>query len=118
MSNYLNKIIGLYNNPINIFEEQAFSTSGFAENLSCGDEVKLFLKVDNDGLITNAYHKSEGCAFCVASACAVTELAIGKRLADLGLISQKDVCGFLEIDVGSARENCIKLALVAASNLK
>jgi len=51
------------------------SSEGF--NPLCGDQVKLFLKINN-GCITAASFTGHGCAISIASASLMTESIIGK----------------------------------------
>ena len=58
-------------------------------NPSCGDDIILNLKVDEDGIITDGAYEGEGCAISQASADIMLDLVIGKsrdealRLADM-----------------------------------
>ncbi|SCY68503.1 nitrogen fixation protein NifU [Lachnospiraceae bacterium XBB2008] len=58
-------------------------------NPSCGDDIILNLKVDEDGIITDGAYEGEGCAISQASADIMLDLVIGKsrdealRLADI-----------------------------------
>jgi nitrogen fixation NifU-like protein len=48
-------------------------------NPLCGDKVTLYLKVDDDGIITDVGFDGTGCAISVASASLMTETLIGKN---------------------------------------
>ena len=58
-------------------------------NPSCGDDIILNLKVDENGIITDGAYEGEGCAISQASADIMLDLVIGKskdealRLADI-----------------------------------
>ena len=47
-------------------------------NPSCGDDIILNLKVDEDGIITDGAYEGEGCAISQASADIMLDLVIGK----------------------------------------
>ena len=47
-------------------------------NPSCGDDIILNLKVDEDGIITEGAYEGEGCAISQASADIMLDLVIGK----------------------------------------
>jgi len=48
------------------------------ENLSCGDEVVVFLKTDSDGVISDIAFDGQSCAIATASASLMTEVLVGK----------------------------------------
>lgn len=47
-------------------------------NPLCGDKLTLYLKVDDQGIITDAGFEGAGCAISVASASLMTDTLIGK----------------------------------------
>ena len=51
------------------------------ENTSCGDEVVVFLKTDDEGVIRDAAFDGQSCAIATASASLMTELLMGKTPA-------------------------------------
>ena len=51
------------------------------ENLSCGDEVVVFLKTDDEGMIRDVAFDGQSCAVATASASLMTEALIGKTPA-------------------------------------
>ncbi|MFW6120085.1 MAG: Fe-S cluster assembly sulfur transfer protein SufU [Petrotogales bacterium] len=50
-------------------------------NLSCGDELKIFMKVE-DNTIEEISFEGNGCAISIASASVMTEILKGKKLDD------------------------------------
>jgi len=56
------------------------SAHGF--NPYCGDDFKVYLKVDND-IIVDIGFEGGGCAISTASASMMTEAVIGKRVEDV-----------------------------------
>jgi nitrogen fixation NifU-like protein len=51
------------------------------ENLSCGDEVVVFLKTDDEGVIRDVAFDGQSCAIATASASLMTEVLVGKTPA-------------------------------------
>lgn len=51
-------------------------------NPLCGDEIKLWLNIDDAGVITGASFDGHGCSISQSSASIMTESVIGKPLAD------------------------------------
>jgi nitrogen fixation NifU-like protein len=48
------------------------------ENVSCGDEVVVFLKTDDEGVIRDVAFDGQSCAIATASASLMTEVLVGK----------------------------------------
>jgi nitrogen fixation protein NifU and related proteins len=66
--------------------ENALSEEGI--NPSCGDEVKLFLKLENNK-IADVKFIGEGCAISQASASMMTEAIKGKTLEDVATLTRQ-----------------------------
>ena len=51
----------------------------FAEGINplCGDKLKLYLRVDDEGIVVDAMFEGSGCAISVASASLMTDLVAG-----------------------------------------
>jgi nitrogen fixation protein NifU and related proteins len=60
--------------------EEGRSAEGF--NPLCGDRVTVYLKVDDNGVITDVSFQGSGCAISKASASLMTESVKGKTVED------------------------------------
>lgn len=78
---------------------------------SCGDFIKIFLKVAN-GIIKQASFLATGCPAAIASATAVTQMVANKHLFTAAKISSKDVQNWLK-DLPPERLACANLAVLA-----
>ena len=73
-----------------------YDASGIVGNPICGDQMKMFIKVDPaTGTITDLRWKTYGCASAIASTSALSEIAKGKTLDEALKISAKDIDDFL-----------------------
>lgn len=82
------------------------------ENPLCGDELKIMLRVDNKGTITDARFEGHGCAISQASADLVLEDIIGKNVEDVKKMTKEDVLDLLGLEtLGPARMKCALLSL-------
>ena len=63
---------------------------GEVGNPSCGDVMKLYIKVA-DGKLVDVKFKTFGCAAAIATSSAATELVIGRSLDEAALLTKEDV---------------------------
>ena len=64
---------------------------------SCGDVIKLQIKVDEDGKISEAKFKTFGCGAAIASSALITEWIHGKSLDDAKSIKNQEVAKYLSL---------------------
>ncbi len=80
---YSDKVIDHYENPRNVgsFDKADPSVgTGMVGAPACGDVMKLQIRVDEAGVITDARFKTYGCGSAIASSSLVTEWVKGKSL--------------------------------------
>ena len=63
------------------------SVASEGKNPTCGDEIELALEIDN-GKVANISVGCKGCAISVASASMLSELVVGKTLAEVKKIAE------------------------------
>ncbi|MEI7475498.1 MAG: Fe-S cluster assembly protein NifU [bacterium] len=95
MWEYTDKVKDLYRNPKNVGEIEDANAVGEVGSLACGDALKLYLKVSEDGIIEDAKFQTFGCGSAVASAGMLTEMIIGKPIADAAKITNMDIADAL-----------------------
>jgi len=61
----------------------------------CGDAMTLDIQVDDNDIITDVKFQTFGCAGAIASASALTEMSIGKGLAEARKIRNSEVAAYL-----------------------
>ena len=79
-----------YKNPKNVGSIENADAIGQAGALACGDQLKLYLKIDN-GIVTDAKFQTFGCGSAVAASSMLTEMIIGKPLEEVKKITNKDI---------------------------
>ena len=80
---YSEKVIDHYENPRNVgsFDKSDPDIgTGMVGAPACGDVMKLQIKVNTEGVITDARFKTYGCGSAIASSSLVTEWVKGKTL--------------------------------------
>lgn len=80
---YSDKVIDHYENPRNVgsFDKADPDVgTGMVGAPACGDVMKLQIRVDDAGIITDARFKTYGCGSAIASSSLVTEWVKGKSV--------------------------------------
>lgn len=116
---YSTQVIDHYENPRNV---GAFDKSdpgvgtGMVGAPACGDVMKLQIKVNDDGVITDAKFKTYGCGSAIASSSLVTEWVKGRTLDEARSIRNTDIAQELalppvKIHCSILAEDAIKAAI-------
>lgn len=97
---YSNEVIDHYENPRNVGaldkKDQTVGT-GLVGAPACGDVLKLQIKVDENGVITDAKFKAFGCGSAIASSSLVSDWVKGKKLDDALAIKNNDIAKHLSL---------------------
>ena len=108
---YREQILEHYKRPHN-FGELASADLEFEDNNPlCGDELRVQLKVGDDGRIEDVAFSGHGCAISQASASMASDEVIGMPVDDLIRLDRSFVLELLGIDISATRMKCALLAL-------
>ena len=91
---YSDKVIDHYNNPRNVgsfAKEDPGVGTGIVGAPECGDVMKLQIKVDDAGVITDAKFKTFGCGSAIASSSLATEWVKGKTVDEALQIKNTEI---------------------------
>jgi nitrogen fixation NifU-like protein len=81
------------------------------DNPACGDHIQIDVRMDDNGIVTEALFSGEGCAISQASADLLIESIIGKSIEEIKALGKDDVLDNLGIDLGPVRLKCALLPL-------
>ncbi len=95
MWKYTEKVMDHFLNPRNVGEIADADAVAEVGNITCGDALKIYLKLDAEGKIAEAKFKTFGCASAIASSSALTELVKGKTLEEAAKITNRDIVALL-----------------------
>jgi nitrogen fixation NifU-like protein len=116
---YSDKVIDHYENPRNVgsFDKNDLDIgTGMVGAPACGDVMKLQIKVDENGIISDARFKTYGCGSAIASSSLVTEWVKGKSLDQASTIKNTEIATELalppvKIHCSILAEDAIKAAI-------
>jgi len=106
---YTDKVMDHFENPRNVGEIADADGVGLVGNPTCGDIMKIYLKVDEHNVITDIKFKTFGCGAAIATSSMVTELAMGKTLDEAMHLSNQAVAEALD-GLPSQKMHCSNLA--------
>src|SRR5690554_2961211 len=108
---YRELIIDRYKNPQYRGELDPHDISFADENPLCGDHIRIDLRVDDSGKVTEAAFSGHGCAISQASADLLMETIQGKTLEEVKALTKDDLLDLLGLDLGPVRLKCALLSL-------
>ena len=93
---YSEKVMDHFQNPRNVGEIEDASGVGTVGNAKCGDIMRMFLDIDENGIIREAKFKTFGCGAAVATSSMATELVKGKTIQEALQVTNKAVMEALD----------------------
>lgn len=108
---YREVIIEHYKNPGYRGKLDPHDISFQDENPLCGDQLRIDLRVNEQGIITEAAFSGHGCAISQASADILLESVVGKTVDDVKKLTKDDLLDLLGIELGPVRLKCALLSL-------
>jgi nitrogen fixation NifU-like protein len=85
-----------FKEPHNVGAMADANAVGVVGNAACGDILKVYLKIDDNDIITEATFETFGCAAAIASSSVVTDMLKGKSIDEALAIKNSDVIENLE----------------------
>jgi len=121
---YSKKVIDHFENPRNVgsLDKSDLSVgTGLVGAPSCGDVMKLQIKINDQGIIEDAKFKTFGCGSAIASSSLVTELVKGLTIDAALAIKNSDIAKELilppvKIHCSVLAEDAIKAAILDYRN--
>ena len=93
---YSEKVMDHFQNPRNVGEIENASGVGTVGNAKCGDIMRIFLDIDEAGIIRDVKFKTFGCGAAIATSSMATELVKGKSVQEAMLVTNKAVMEALD----------------------
>jgi nitrogen fixation NifU-like protein len=97
---YSKEVIDHYENPRNVGvldKQDSMVGTGLVGAPACGDVLKLQIKVNEEGIITDAKFKAFGCGSAIASSSLVSEWVKGKKIDEAMEIKNTEIAKHLSL---------------------
>lgn len=96
MALYSDKVMDHFTNPRNVGKIDDADGVGEVGNAKCGDIMKIYIKVDENQVITDVKFNTFGCASAIASSSMATELIKGQPISKALELTNKAVVEALD----------------------
>ena len=96
MALYSDKVMDHFQNPRNVGKLDDADGVGEVGNAKCGDIMRMYIKVDDNGIITDCKFNTFGCGSAIATSSMATELIKGKSVKEALELSNKAVVEALD----------------------
>jgi len=93
---YSEKVMDHFQHPRNMGEIEDASGVGTVGNAKCGDIMRIFLDIDDNGIIRDCKFKTFGCGAAVATSSMATEMVKGKSIQEAMEVTNKAVMEALD----------------------
>ena len=108
---YRENILQHYKNPHHWGELPEADLEADDLNPLCGDELRVQLKIDDEGRIEDIRFSGHGCAISQAAASMTSDELIGMPVEQLLELDREFVLDLLGIDISATRMKCALLSL-------
>ena len=93
---YNDKVMDHFMNPRNVGEMPDADGIGEVGNAKCGDIMKMFIKVDENEMISDVTFQTYGCGAAIATSSMATELIKGRSLEEAAKLTNDAVVEALD----------------------
>ena len=113
---YQENILDHYKSPHNFGRIENASVHHHEKNPLCGDELDMFLLIDENKKIVDIKVHPSGCAISVASASMLSEEIKGKNIDEVKSMTKENILEMLGIPISPVRLKCALLSLDTFKN--
>jgi nitrogen fixation NifU-like protein len=106
---YSEKVMDHFQNPRNVGKMEDADGVGEVGNAKCGDIMKMYIKVDENQVITDVKFNTFGCGSAIATSSMATEMIKGKKIDEALELSNRAVVEALD-GLPPAKIHCSVLA--------
>ena len=92
---YNSKVMEIFKNPKNVGSLKGANGIGKVGNAACGDVMKIYLKINDNGIIEDAKFKTFGCAAAITSTSVATEMIKGRTIEEALQLKNSEIIEYL-----------------------
>ena len=96
MALYSDKVMEHFRNPHNLGKLDDADGIGEVGNAKCGDIMRMYIKVDDQGIITDVAFNTFGCGSAIATSSMATDMIKGRPVEEAMELSNKAVVEALD----------------------
>ena len=96
MALYSDKVMEHFRNPHNLGKLDDADGIGEVGNAKCGDIMRMYIKVDDEGIITDVAFNTFGCGSAIATSSMATDMIKGRPVEEALELSNKAVVEALD----------------------
>ena len=96
MALYSDKVMDHFRNPRNLGKLDDADGIGEVGNAKCGDIMRMYIKVDDEGIITDVAFNTFGCGSAIATSSMATDMIKGRPVEEAMELSNKAVVEALD----------------------
>ena len=93
---YSEKVLDHFTHPRNVGVIEDANAVGEVGNAKCGDIMKMYMKINDEGVIEDIKFKTFGCGAAVATSSMATEMVKGKTIEEALKLTNKAVAEALD----------------------
>ena len=108
---YRDQILEHYKRPHNFGRLEQFDLDFEDTNPFCGDEQHVYLKLDDEGRVSEVSFEGQGCAISTAATSLLTDELVGRTREELLRMPKQEVLDLLGIQISATRMKCAMLGL-------
>lgn len=93
---YSDKVLDHFEHPRNVGELENANAVGQVGNAKCGDIMKMYMRISDDGIIEEVKFKTFGCGAAIATSSMATEMVKGKSIEEALKLTNRAVMEALD----------------------
>ena len=113
---YQENILDHYKNPRNVGIIGNATVRHHEKNPLCGDELDVYLMIDDDKNVADVKIQARGCAISTASASMMTDRIKGRNISEITKLKKDNILEMLGIPISAARLKCALLSMDTFKN--
>lgn len=109
---YAEELLSSYETQKNKHKMEKPNAEMHEENVSCGDRITVFLKIESS-IVKDVSYEGDGCVISMGSANILMDKLKGKNVQEIESMDKRSIIEIINLDPGPVRMHCATLSLKA-----